>query len=159
MNESYLLLGSNQGNSKALLQEAAQLIGNTCGTITATSAIYRTAAWGVSDQPDFLNQVIAIQTSLSAMQLLTAIQTIEATLGRQRDVKWGPRTLDIDMLFFNDDIINTPELVVPHPYLHSRRFTLVPLAEIAPKKLHPVLHRNITELLEACPDKLEVTKD
>lgn len=159
MNEAYLLLGSNQGNSKAWLKKATDMVALECGNIFKISSIYRTAAWGKSDQPDFLNQVVALHTILSPLQLLEAIQHIEQTLGRQRDVKWGPRTLDIDILFYNEDILNTPQLVVPHPYLHLRRFTLIPLTEIAPDKRHPVLNRNITELLETCPDKLEVKKD
>lgn len=128
----------------------------TVGTIVAKSSLYETAAWGKEDQPDFLNMALCIETSLTPEQLLQATQTIEQHLGRQRDVKWGQRTLDIDILFYGSEIVNLPNLKVPHPYIQDRRFALVPLHEIAPQLVHPGLAKTIAALLQNCPDKLEV---
>lgn len=156
MNEVYLLLGSNEGNRGLMLDTAAGAIEKTIGKIVKKSSIYETAAWGKEDQPSFLNQVVFVQTLLDTSGLLRATQSIETALMRQREVKWGQRTLDIDILFFNDAVIHTEQLRVPHPFLQERRFTLVPLKEIAPGLLHPVLHKTIEQLLAACPDPLEV---
>jgi 2-amino-4-hydroxy-6-hydroxymethyldihydropteridine diphosphokinase len=158
MNKVYLLLGSNAGNREALLQDACRQITTTCGIIVQRSSVYETAAWGMEKQDAFLNEVLCIDTLLQPEQLLKAIQTIEDNLGRQREILWGPRTLDIDILFFNTDIINLPHLKVPHPFLQKRRFTLVPIAEIAGSMMHPILHKTITDLLEECDDRLEVRK-
>jgi len=156
MNKAYLSLGSNEGNRKQWLAKALNLIETHSGEILQKSAVYKTAAWGITDQPEFLNMAISIRTSKTAEQMLHSILSIETTLGRHRGVKWGPRIIDIDILFFNDDILDTPELVIPHPYMQERRFTLTPLADIAPDYIHPKLHKTIRELLEICPDTLEV---
>jgi 2-amino-4-hydroxy-6-hydroxymethyldihydropteridine diphosphokinase len=156
MNKAYLSLGSNEGDRLQWLKRAMELITANCGSIVARSSVYEAAAWGITEQPDFLNMAICVQTSKTPLELLLSIHEIEATLGRQRDVKWGQRTLDIDILLFNHEIIDMPELQVPHPYLHERRFTLLPLDEIAEDYMHPVLNKRIAELLEECPDKLEV---
>ena len=140
------------------LQKAISLIETTCGPILKQSSVYQTAAWGITAQPDFLNMVILLETVLSPTELLTAILKIETTLGRHRDVKWGPRIIDIDILFYNNDIVNTPELIIPHPFLHERKFTLTPLAEIAPMYVHPLLNKTMIALLHDCDDKLEVHK-
>lgn len=158
MNKAYLSLGSNEGDRLLWLQKAMDLIERECGTVTAQSPVYETAAWGLTDQPGFLNQVIAIDTTCTTPELLTRVLAIETALGRVREVKWGPRIIDIDILLFNEDIIDTPTLKVPHPYIQDRRFTLVPLATIAPYYVHPLLGKTITELLADCPDKLEVTR-
>jgi 2-amino-4-hydroxy-6-hydroxymethyldihydropteridine diphosphokinase len=158
MNEAYLSLGSNEGDRIAWLQKALELLAATCGEIVKISSIYETAAWGLGAQPDFLNMAVLINTDKSPEELLQEIHNIETALGRQRNIKWGPRTLDIDILLYNHDIIQTPELKVPHPFLHERRFTLVPLVEIAPRYIHPQLHQTVSELLAACPDQLEVHK-
>lgn len=126
--------------------------------MTAVSSLYETAAWGIEEQPSFLNQVIAIKTKFEALELLQLVLHIEKLAGRQRDIKWGQRTLDIDILLFNNEIINTPQLTVPHPFLPERRFTLTPLCEIAPHIIHPVLQKTIQQLLEECPDTLGVKK-
>lgn len=156
MNETYLSLGSNEGDREACLNQAISMVTERCGKLVQRSSVYETVAWGLEDQPDFLNLVINIRTEFQPLELLHAIQQIEQDMGRQRKVKWGQRTLDIDILFYNDDVITLPELSVPHPYLQERRFTMVPLNEIAPQKLHPVLHLSMKELLEKCPDHLPV---
>ena len=157
MNDAYLSLGSNEGDRMQWLQQALVLIAAECGVVTKRSSIYETAPWGITDQPGFLNMVIAVRTGLSPHTLLQRILAIEIVLGRKREIKWGPRIIDIDILLYNYEIINTPELVVPHPFIHLRRFTLVPLAEIAPAYIHPILHLSIAQLLDECPDRLDVT--
>jgi len=158
MNIAFLLTGGNMGNSFSTLQEAASAIEEKCGAIVQRSAIYQTAAWGNEDQPDFLNQVLKISTELGAHELLKILLDIEQMLGRTRHKKYDPRIIDIDILFFNDLVINTEDLQIPHPRLQLRRFVLVPLNEIASHLVHPVFHKNVKELLEDCPDVLNVKK-
>ncbi|MBJ6143755.1 2-amino-4-hydroxy-6-hydroxymethyldihydropteridine diphosphokinase [Hymenobacter sp. BT559] len=155
---SYLLLGGNLGDRVAYLQQAQQVLAATAGAIVAASAYYETAAWGVEDQPAFLNQVLAVRTALPAAELLAACLATEQQAGRERRLRWGARTLDVDILFYGQEIINTPTLTVPHPALPARRFALVPLAELAPGLVHPQLHQTVAELLAHCPDPLEVTR-
>ena len=154
----YLLLGGNIGDRIQMLQSATIQLSERVGTILASSAMYETAAWGKEEQPRFLNSVLAMTTTLSASEVLTEIQTIENIYGRQRVEIWGARTLDIDILFYDDAIIQTERLTIPHPFIQDRRFVLVPLCEIAPDLQHPVLQKTITELLAYCPDQLEVIK-
>ncbi|MBS1687229.1 MAG: 2-amino-4-hydroxy-6-hydroxymethyldihydropteridine diphosphokinase [Bacteroidetes bacterium] len=158
MNTAYLLLGSNEGDRFSWLHQGKEQIELNCGVSNIASSIYQTAAWGLEEQPDFLNQVICIQTLLNPAELLLCIQQIENNLGRQRTVKWGQRTLDIDILLYNSDVINLPNLNIPHPFLEKRRFTLAPLCEIAPSLVHPVLNKTMLQLLEDCPDPLPVKK-
>ncbi len=158
MNNTYLLLGSNQGDRLSLLQQAITMLSEKCGAIIQRSSVYETAAWGITAQPAFLNMVVNLQTPLSPTELLKETQTIETTLGRQRDVKWGQRTLDIDILLYNQELIDLPELIIPHPFMQDRRFTLVPLAEIAPNYQHPKLHKTVSQLLSVCPDALHVIR-
>ena len=157
-NKVYLLTGSNVGDSSALLKEAKLAIQKQVGEIEAASQLYKTAPWGNTNQQDFLNQVLAVNTILSATDVLKIILNIELQMGRTREKKWAPRTIDIDILFFNNDFIQEENLIVPHPLLHQRRFTLVPLAEIAPNYSHPLLHQSIFNLLQHCNDDSVVEK-
>ncbi|MCB9046673.1 MAG: 2-amino-4-hydroxy-6-hydroxymethyldihydropteridine diphosphokinase [Chitinophagales bacterium] len=158
MNKAYLLLGSNEGDRTDWLNKATQQLQDSCGNITQRSALYETAAWGIEDQPSFLNMALSIDTELQPLELLKQINSIEANLGRQRTLKWGQRTLDIDILFYNDAIINEPDLIIPHPQLEKRRFALVPLNEIAATLAHPVSHKTIAQLLGECEDTLEAKR-
>lgn len=152
----FLLLGTNQGDRDQHLLMARQLIIENIGKIIHFSSCYKTAAWGNTDQPEFYNQVIEVETNFSAQNLLAGILRIEELMGRKRLEKWGPRIIDIDLLFFKNHIINDSTLNLPHPGIPHRRFTLVPLAEIAPEFEHPVLHKNIRTLLTECTDTLPV---
>lgn len=157
-NKAFLLIGGNMGDRENLLHLARTGIGEACGHAVRISSIYETAAWGLEAQAAFLNQVLEIETGLSAAELLQKILSLEESLGRKRDVKYGPRLIDIDILFFNDDVIHSEGLCVPHPQLQNRRFVLVPLAEVAPQKMHPVLQKTVSRLLKECPDDLAVQK-
>ncbi len=127
----YIGLGSNLGDKSCNIQNAQGHIAHIEGvTITRFSSLYLTAPWGKTDQNDFINQVIEIETELSALELLHQLQAIEIKLGRQREGKWGPRIIDLDILLYGKEIINLAELKVPHPFLMERLFVLVPLAEI-----------------------------
>lgn len=153
MHFAYISLGSNQGNRKAYLSKAKKELAKL-GKITQISTILETKAWGKTDQPDFLNQALLLETNLSPLELLQNFQKIENNCQRERKEKWGPRTLDLDLLFFDDLILNTPELKIPHPLLHKRIFVLEPLAEIAADFKHPVLDKNIQTLLQKLKLKL-----
>ena len=158
MNKAYLLIGGNQGNRKEFLRAARNETEAACGTVVQQSSLYETAAWGLEDQPTFLNQALAVETALTAEELLKRILQIEEKLGRVREVKYGPRVIDIDILFFNTAILHQQNLVIPHPQLQNRRFVLVPLNEIAPHFLHPVFQKTVAQLLAECPDPLDVQK-
>lgn len=158
MNEVYLLTGGNVGDRLMNLQQASLKIEKEAGTVLKKSAIYETAAWGLTDQNSFLNQVLLISTASGAEDLLQTLLHIELELGRKRMIKMGPRNIDIDILFYNNEIISSPNLTVPHPQIANRRFVLTPLNEIARAFVHPVLQKTIAQLLEVCPDHLEVKK-
>ena len=155
VNEIYLLLGSNLGNRYENLQSAKSLIAEI-GSLLDESLVYNSEPWGNTDQPNFLNQVIKISTSLSASELLLALQQIEDKIGRIRKEKWGARIIDIDILFYGNEILSLNKLILPHPGIPHRRFVLVPLAEIAATLKHPQLESTIQTLLDECDDNLQV---
>ncbi len=156
MPATYLLLGSNLGNRENYLLQARNLIGARLGEIKQESGIYETAAWGVENQLAFLNQVLAVETTLVPEELLQEINFLEAELGRVRRERWGARVIDIDILYYADLVLQTQRLTIPHPELQNRRFTLVSLTEIAPDFIHPILGLSNQQLLDQCPDMLEV---
>ena len=165
----YLLIGSNQElqtasgiiNRAALLQQATDLIRERIGSVVRCSRIFETAPWGVFDEEPlpFLNMAVAVDTYLSAHECLTICQQIEYELGRRRSAQSGSHTrvyssrpIDIDLIFYNDEVINTPELTIPHPRMHLRRFVLEPLCDIAPTFVHPVFNKPLSTLLSECTD-------
>jgi 2-amino-4-hydroxy-6-hydroxymethyldihydropteridine diphosphokinase len=158
MNTVYIQLGSNIGNSKAHLQQAQQIIEQQIGQIIKLSSYYNTAAWGNTKQADFLNQIILTETNLTAAKLIAQTLKIEAEMGRTRSIKNAARIIDIDILFFNNEIIESKMLTIPHPEIQHRRFVLVPLAEIAASFVHPTLQKTVKTLLNECTDGLNVQK-
>ncbi len=158
MTPVYLLLGSNETDRFGNLEKACELIELRCGKVVKQSALYETEAWGLKEQNAFINQAVQIETSLAPKELLFHLKAIEKEIGRVETVKWGPRVIDIDILFYGNEIVDTEELKVPHPFLHERRFTLAPLNEIAAEFVHPLLQRTVSELLNDCPDTSVVKK-
>ena len=152
MNSCYLQLGSNLGDRKSMLTKALLLIESMVGDVVVTSGVYESSPWVVKEQSNFLNQVLKVKTALSPQDLLEKILNIENIIGRKRTKKWGERLIDIDILFYNDNIIRSQRLLIPHPYLHKRRFVLLPLNEIAGDYLHPKYHKKISQLLIECDD-------
>jgi 2-amino-4-hydroxy-6-hydroxymethyldihydropteridine diphosphokinase len=154
----FLLLGSNLGDRKLYLQQAIMHIAYDIASAQKISSVYETQSWGKTDEPEYLNMVIEIETELPAQIILEKILSIELIMGRKREEKWGSRLIDIDILYYGDSIIDEPGLHVPHPQLHNRRFTLEPLAEIAPNFVHPVLKKNNLWLKNDLKDDLIVKK-
>jgi 2-amino-4-hydroxy-6-hydroxymethyldihydropteridine diphosphokinase len=142
----YLLLGSNLGNRKEVLEKAVELLSEKVGIIIKQSRDYETVPWGITDQPDFLNLAIEIHTDLKPLEVLEQTQSVENQLGRIRKEKWGARLIDIDILFYGNEIIDEPNLKVPHPLMQERDFVLTPMAEIAPDFVHPVLGKTVLVL-------------
>ncbi len=158
MNNVYLLLGSNLANPQQQLSDARDQITIKIGKIVNQSSLYETDAWGKTDQPGFINQVILVSTGLNAHEILKMIFRIESNMGRTRTEKYAARVIDIDILYFNQAVIDSDELIVPHPAMQDRRFVLVPLSEIAPSFIHPVAGKSNLRLLESCADKLMVKR-
>lgn len=158
MNVAFLCLGGNIGNREFTLKKAVEKINHEIGKVISQSNYYETEAWGVENQDKYLNQCICIETLLTSSQVLKKTIEIELSLGRKRNHKetYEPRTIDIDMLFYNSDFIQTKELTIPHPRLQLRKFVLIPLNEIAPTFLHPTLNKTIQTLLMECDDSCEV---
>ena len=156
MNKAYLLTGGNTGDRKHYLKQAIDLIEESCGKIRKQSALYETEAWGKNDQPSFLNQALLLHTSMNAPELMQQLLAVEEKMGRRRGEKYGPRIIDIDVLLYNDAILESSIITVPHPEMANRRFALTPLAEIAAGIMHPLLKKSIRELLKVCPDQLAV---
>lgn len=153
---AYLLTGSNLGDRFDRLNQARQCVNEKAGEVSAVSGFYETKAWGKEDQPDFLNQALQLKTSLSPTDLLDCLKNIERELGRVKKGKWDSRTIDIDILFYDEAVIDLPNLTIPHALLHERNFTLIPLMEIAGDYEHPVLKKSIETLYWESKDPLEV---
>lgn len=157
MTEVYIGLGSNLGDKKQNIEEALEYIKEKC-EILKISSLYETEPVGYKDQDWFLNGVVKIGTHVGPQELLGFILLIEKRLGRVRTIKNGPRIIDLDILFYGNEIINEPNLIVPHPRLHERGFVLVPLQEVAPDLMHPIFRKTIQELLSNLGDEKVVTK-
>ncbi|MFL7869398.1 MAG: 2-amino-4-hydroxy-6-hydroxymethyldihydropteridine diphosphokinase [Anaerolineales bacterium] len=142
----YIALGTNLGNRLANLRAAIQAMPPEI-QVLAESHVYETPPWGYEEQPAFLNMVIKAETKLEPEPLLKRLKQLEVELGREQNFRWGPRLIDLDILFYDDLVLDSPPLVIPHPRLHERAFVLVPLADIAPNYIHPVLDRPVRELL------------
>jgi len=158
MSSFFLLLGSNLGERLANLQEARLQISRSVGKIITVSSVYKTAAWGNVNQPDFYNQAIEFEPWLDPHATLLKINEIEKSMGRVREERWGSRLIDIDILIWSQQVVHNPDLIIPHAQLQSRRFALVPLVELAPDFIHPVLKKSLSQLLAECPDTLAVTQ-
>ena len=156
MNQLFLITGGNIGDRKKNLENAAALIYERIGTVVKSSKIYETEAWGITDQPAFYNQVLVVESNFSAKEVLSKILQIEEEMGRKRTIKNAARIIDIDILFFNEEIVNEQNLVIPHPQISNRRFVLLPLSELAPQMVHPVFKKTIHQLLLQTKDQLKV---
>lgn len=157
MSTVFVGIGSNLGNRIENCANAVRKISDFA-TVSAISSIYETEPVGNEDQPNFINCAVKIETDLSPYDLLLSLQSIEDILGRERIQKWGPRIIDLDILFYNDLVIESDELTVPHPMAHLRRFVLEPLSEIAPDLIHPTLKVSVSNLLEGLYDPKSVVK-
>jgi len=156
--DAYLLLGTNLGDRKQNLENAIAYIENEAGQVFAKSSVYETEAWGKTDQPGFLNQAIAVKSTLPPLELLKTLLAIEQKMGRVRLEKWGQRLIDIDLIFYGDVIANNEALQLPHPEMHRRRFVLEPLNEIAENFIHPIFKEKVSSILANLTDELTVQK-
>jgi 2-amino-4-hydroxy-6-hydroxymethyldihydropteridine diphosphokinase len=154
----FISTGSNEGSRLANLRKAAKLCALHIGKPILQSSIYETAAWGITDQNSFLNQVLVFESNLSPAIIMETLLQIERDMGRVRAVKWGPRKIDLDILFIDGLMLQTAGLQIPHPQIQNRRFVLIPLVEIAPNLIHPVFRKSMVSLLLECEDSLEVIK-
>ncbi len=158
MHKVYLLLGSNMGNSRQMLHNATQEIEKQIGKVFRKSHVYSTEPWGKKDQPDFLNQILVIKTNLNPGETLSATLKIESQLGRVRKEKNAPRTIDIDILFFDKIVLAEPKLYIPHPQIAQRKFVLIPLNSLSPRLKHPVSGHSVHQMLLNCMDTLNVKR-
>lgn len=158
MTQLFLSLGGNLGNTREIFEGAYPLIEKKIGKISVYSSIYQTQAWGPIPQADFLNQVLLVNTSLKAGACLAEILEIEREFGRERKERWGPRTLDLDILYYGDKVIAESDLSIPHPRIAERKFILTPLAEIAPTFTDPASRKTMVTLLADCSDKGQVNR-
>jgi 2-amino-4-hydroxy-6-hydroxymethyldihydropteridine diphosphokinase len=159
MNKVFLGIGTNLGNRKVNLRKAIEMIGEHIGGVINFSSVYETAPWGFDSENDFLNMVVCVETNHSPAELLKKIVAIESMLGRERNQdRYSSRVIDIDILFFNDLVINENGLKIPHPLIHERKFVLGPLNELAPELIHPVKGKSIRVLLEECRDRSKIIK-
>lgn len=155
--KAYLLLGSNMGSRAGRLLQAIQAINEQAGRVVKVSGLYETEPWGIAEQEAFLNCAVELETNLAAEELLATLLAIEIQLGRTREVpKYGPRVIDIDIILFEDEVVDTPTLTLPHPAMAQRMFTLIPLVEIAADAIHPGYKKTIKQLLDECTDELKV---
>mgnify|MGYP000082247211 FL=1 len=152
MNIVFLQLGSNLGDRELLLKDSITEIEDRVGNILECSKLYESTPWRVEGQENYLNQILKVKTTLLANEVLSVVLDIEKQLGRMRFEKWGERLIDIDIIFYNDSIIETPDLCVPHKHLHERMFVLTPLHNIAPEMIHPKYNKTVEELLNICND-------
>ena len=157
-NKVVLSLGGNIGDVKETFITAISLLIEEVGEISLISPLYKTKAWGVEDQPDFFNQVLVLNSDLEPKELLKGCMEIELKLGRVRKQKWYERTVDIDILFFNEEIIETSNLTIPHMYIHKRNFVLFPLVDIIPDFKHPLLGKSMEELKKESKDELPAVR-
>jgi 2-amino-4-hydroxy-6-hydroxymethyldihydropteridine diphosphokinase len=155
---SFILLGTNLGDRRANLFQAIDLLSCFVGDIIQESSIYETSPWGVSHQPNYFNQVVQFETDLDAEELLLTTQQIEEKMGREDKGNMQPRIIDIDILYIDNQVLNKKNLKIPHPEIPNRRFTLIPLVEIAPNFIHPIMQKTNADLLKICKDTLAVTK-
>jgi 2-amino-4-hydroxy-6-hydroxymethyldihydropteridine diphosphokinase len=156
--QAIIMSGSNLGNREQNLLAAKQLIEKLTGTVIKASVLYQSEPWNLEGEPEFLNQALLMETTLPAIELMKTLHSIENQLGRVRGTTSASRTLDLDLIFFSDLVINERDLTIPHPRMHLRRFNLLPINEIAPSWKHPVLKLEIQELLRKCTDPLAVSK-
>ena len=158
MNKVYLQLGSNLGERAKFISDAVKKISESIGKVSTLSQVYESTPWRVDGQANYLNQIIEVKTIFSAQDILASILKIEKDLGRVRIEKWGERLIDIDIIFFNNDIIETAELCIPHRHMHERNFVLVPLHEIAPDFLHPKYQKTVAQLYNQSRDSEKVVE-